>query len=102
MRNRNPERAGYAYMRQIQSANCREVLSRLLVRIEEKATACAKQDRIPLKNACRLVERTDGKLDVWLLFKCEYDKTPELLADVAVTLQQEKGAWILSAYERID
>lgn len=102
MRDRNPERAGYEYLQQIQSANCKEVLSGLPIRIEEKATACAKQDRIPLKNPCRLVERTDGKSGVWLLFKCGYQRTPGFLADVDVTLKQDKGAWILSSYERID
>lgn len=102
MRDRNPERAGYEYLRRIQSANCKEVLAGLPLRIEEKATACAKQNRIPLKNGGRLVERTDGKSGVWLLFKCEYQNTPGFLADVDVTLRQEKGVWILYSYERID
>jgi hypothetical protein len=102
MRDRNPERAGYEYLRRVQSSNCEEVLAGLPIRIGEKATACAKQNRIPLKSACRLVERTDGKSGVWLLFKCEYQNTPGFLADVDVTLKQEKGAWILSSYERID
>ena len=102
LRDRNPERAGREYLRKIQSANCKEALADLPISVEEKATACAKQDRIPLKNACRLVERTDGKSGIWLLFKCGYEKTPGFLADVDVTLKQDKGAWVLSSYERID
>ena len=102
LRDRNPERAGREYLRKIQSANCKEVLAGLPIRIEEKATACAKQDRIPLKNACRLIERIDGKSGVWLLYKCGYENTPVVVADVDITLKQDKGAWILSSYERID
>lgn len=102
MRDRNPERVGYEYLRQIQSANCSEFVAGLPIRIEEKTTACAKQSRIPLKDACRMVERTDGKSGVWLLFKCEYQDNPGFLADVGVTLKQEKGVWILCSYERID
>ena len=102
LRDRNPERAGREYLRKIQSANCKEVLASLPIRIEEKATACAKQDRIPLKNACRLIERIDGKSGVWLLYKCGYENTPVVVADVDITLKQDKGAWILSSYERID
>jgi hypothetical protein len=102
LRDRNPERAGREYLREIQSANCKEVLAGLPIRTEEKAAACAKQDRIPLKNACRLIERIDQKSGVWLLYKCGYEKTPAVVADVDITLKQDKGAWILSSYERID
>lgn len=60
MRDRSPERAGREYLRQIQSAKCKEAVAGLPIRVEEKATACAKQSRIPLKDACRLAERRDG------------------------------------------
>jgi hypothetical protein len=102
IRDRSPERAGCEYLRQIQSAKCKEVIAGLPIRMEEKAAACAKQSRIPLKDACRLVERSGGKSSVWLLFKCEYQDTSGFLADVDITLKQEKGAWILYSYERID
>jgi len=102
LRDRKPERAGREYLRRIQSASCKEVLAGLPIRIEEKVTACAKQDRIPLKNACRLIERLDEKSGVWLLFKCGYEDTPVMLADVDIKLKQDKGTWVLSSYERID
>ncbi len=102
MRDRSPERAGVDYLRQIHSASCKEAAAGLPIRVEEKVAACVKQSRIPLKASCRLVGRTDRKSDVWLLFKCEYQDTPGFLADVDITLKQDKGSWILSSYERID
>jgi hypothetical protein len=102
LRDHSPELAGHKYLRQIQSAGCQETLTSLPLRKQEKVTACDKQRRIPLKDTCRLIERSDVQSSVWLLFQCEYQLTPGFIADVDITLKREGSGWILDSYERID
>jgi hypothetical protein len=102
IRDRSPERFGGMFLRRIQSANCQQEAAGLQIANQEKVTACAKQSRMPLESACRLVERSDHKAEVWLLFQCPYRDSSHGFADVDIVLKHESSSWVLRFYERID
>jgi hypothetical protein len=102
LRDRSPERYGSVYLRKIQSATCRQEAAGLQIADKDKVTACAKQSRIPLASTCRLVERSDHKSEVWLLYQCPYQDSSHMFAEVDIVLKHESDSWLLTFYERID
>lgn len=100
-RDRSPERAATEYLQRIQSTDCQQQIAGVQTVYPDKATACAKQARLPITDSCRLVERSDEKSGVWLLFYCPYqDSSPEW-AEVDLFLKHDGSSWVLTSYERI-
>ena len=101
IRSRAPERYAVAQLRKIQSQNCRAEIEDWQIPAEDKDSACNKQVRDAVVSHCDLIDRRDIGSATWLLFSCPYRSRPQDWADVDVTVTENKGFWIVDAYERI-
>jgi len=102
VRSRAPERYGAEYLRRIQTPSCLEAVAALEISPEQKRLACSKQDELPVTARCALVDRSDEKPTVWLLYHCPYaDPRSDAMANIELRLRPQDGGWVLRSYERV-
>jgi hypothetical protein len=102
-RDRAPELSASKYLNEIQSPNCRAVVSSLMLSDEgdTKESICEKQERDPISARCDLMERVDKGPYVYLEYWCPYSQAGSPgIEKVWPAMERSSGGWVLKWYRR--
>jgi hypothetical protein len=102
-RNRAPELSASKYLYEIQSSNCRAVVSSLMLSDEgdTNESICEKQERNPISPQCDLMERLDEGRHVYLEYWCPYSQAGSTgIEKVWPAMERSREGWVLKWYRR--
>ena len=101
LRQRGSENYATLAIAEIQPSACQSSMARFNIPEDQKAAACHEQEVDPLGPPCKLVERSDDKTSVWVLFQYRFGRATESRAEVALSVTRDGSQYALQSYERI-